>query len=464
VWEIHDQPGPSVSDRPGDGGARRRARFAVVVACGCVAAACWWAAGVGAGVQGPARGDFGTEPLAIGRDGGFVAGDRPVFPVALSNPPPLLGRTPAGESAPAAIARAGVNLVRIGPAWTGWTRQEVEYVLAWNAEAERLGMRTWVRLNTFAATHPHWGGEARLAAVVGELITNQGAEAIGFWQGADEPWSRDIPARSLSFFYCRLTGRGARSACAGKPPLDADHLLVTILAPSGSRADLAPYRRVSDGLGVDVYPVTLANPNPDLHQVGIWTRRIAGINRHHFVWTTLQICSVRSYNRHTGAYVLPSPFQERYMLYDAIINGARGVSFYGGKNPHCWNSLDRRYRWNWTFWRSTLRPLIRQIGSGSALAPALANAASNRVLHTSDPGTEAIRRIAVTPAGRRLWAIAARSRPGVARVTIRGLPAGARWATVAGEGRRVRVLHGTLTDTFRRWQVHVYRIALRSTG
>lgn len=429
----------------------RRVGVVVVVVVVVLVGACLAA---GAGVSAEAA----TAPLAIDQHGGFVVGARPVFPVALSNPPPLLGKTPAGVPAPVAIARAGVSLVRIGPAWTGWTRQELAFVLAWDRVAVRLGLRTWVRLNTFAATHPHWGGAARLAAVVHTLTSSPAAAGIGLWQGADEPWSRDIPAHSLSFFYCRLTGRGRRNACAGRPPLDAQHQLVTILAPSGSPAELAPYRSVSDGLGVDVYPVTLDDSYPDLHQVGIWTRTIAGISRHRFVWTTLQICSVRSYDRHTGAYVLPSAFEERYMLYDAIINGARGISFFGGRNPHCWNALDRRYGWNWTFWNSALEPLIRQIGSHSALAPALANAASNHVLRTSDPGIEAISRAAVAPAGRPLWVIAARTSPGSGEVTITGLPAAARSATVYGEGRRVLLSHGTLSDTFRQWQVHVYRV------
>jgi hypothetical protein len=433
--------------------------LAFLLACACLAAASFRAAGPAAGVDVEA----GAAPLTIDRYGGFVVGRSPVFVVALSNPPPLLATTPAGLPAPIAIERAGVNVVRVGPAWTGWTQQELGYALTWERVAARLGLRMWVRLNTFAATHPHWRGEARLAAVVRALTSSPAVAGIGLWEGADEPWSRDIPAHSLSFFYCRLTGRGKPNACAGKPPLDTHHQLLTILAPSGSVADLAPYRRVSDGLGVDVYPVTLGDTFPDLHQVGVWTRRIARISRHHFVWTTLQICSVRSYNPHTGAYVLPSAAEERYMLYDAIINGARGVSFFGGKNPHCWNALDRRYGWNWTFWNTVLRPLIRQVGSHSALAPALANAASNHVLRTSDPGIEAISRTVVTPVGRQLWVIAARNGPGVGRVTVTGLPASVRSAVVYAEGRRVGLYRGTLTDTFGAWQVHVYRIAPTAT-
>jgi hypothetical protein len=434
--------------------------LALLLACACLAAGVFSGAGFEAGVRVPTVA-AGRPPIGFDRSGGFVVAGRPTFLIALSNPPPLSASTPAGLPGPVEIVRAGVNLVRVGPTWTGWTRRELKHVLAWERTAVRLGVHTWVRLNAFAATRPRWRGDARLATIVHALTRSRFAAGIGLWQGADEPWSRGIPARALAFAYCRLTSRGDPGACAGEPPLDRHHLLVTIVAPSGSPADLAPYSHVTDGLGVDVYPVTLSNLEfPHLHEVGIWTRTIAGITRDHSVWTTLQICSRDAYNKRTGAYVLPSAYQERYMVYDAIINGARGVSFFGGSNPHCWSRIDRRYGWNWTFWNRALDPLIEQIGSHSALGSALDNTASNDTLQISDPGTEAISRIAVAPSGTQLWVIAARSNPGVAHVAISGLPASVKSATVYGERRTARVSDGTLSDTFRQWQVHVYRLQL----
>ena len=51
------------------------------------------------------------------------------------------------------------------------------------------------------------------------------------------------------------------------------------------------------------------------------------------------------------------------MIYDAIINGARGIAFFGGNNWHCWDRRDRAHDWNWTYWDSTLRPLIAELGA-----------------------------------------------------------------------------------------------------
>jgi hypothetical protein len=396
--------------------------------------------------------------------GGFIVGGRPTFLIALSNPPPLSGKSPGGLPGPVEIVRAGVNLVRVGPTWTGWTNRELKYVLAWERTAVLLGVHTWVRLNAFAATQPRWRGDARLTAIVHALTRSPYRAGIGLWQGADEPWSRGISARSLAFFYCRVSSRADPRVCADEPPLDRHHPLVTILAPSGNRAALAPYSDVTDSLGVDVYPVTLTNADaPHLHMVGIWTRTIARITRNHSVWTTLQICSRHAYNKQTSAYVLPSADQERYMVYDAIINGARGISFFGGGNPRCWNRTDRRYGWNWMFWNRALDPLIEQINSHSALGPALNNAASNDVVQTNDPGTEAISRVAVTRSSTQLFVIAARSNSGVEHVTISGLPASVKSAAVYGERRTLQVSDGTLSDTFRQWQVHVYRIPLTAS-
>ena len=433
---------------------------ASLFACACLAASVFGADGLETGVRVlAAAGSRST--VSVNANGAFVIEGRPTFLIALSNPPALGGRTPAGLPGPVAVVRAGVNVVRVGPTWTGWTRRELEHVRAWERAAVHLGIHIWVRLNTFAATQPGWRGDAHLSAIVHELTRGRFAPGIGLWQGADEPWSRGIPARSLAFVYCRVTSRGNRSACAGEPPLDRRHPLVTVLAASGTAAELAPYSDVTDSLGVDVYPVTLKNPDsPELHQVGVWTRTVAGISEHHSVWTTLQICSTHAYDKQTGRYVLPSAYQERYMVYDAIINGARGISFFGGNNPRCWNRIDRRYGWNWTFWTSALAGLIRQIGSHSTLALALDNPGSNDIVPTNDPGTEAVSRIAATPSGTRLWVIAAHSNPGVEHVAISGLPASVRSAAVYGERRTVRVLDGILRDTFRRWQVHVYRMQL----
>jgi hypothetical protein len=278
------------------------------------------------------------------------------------------------------------------------------------------------------------------------------------WKGADEPWWNGFSVSSLQFAYCLGTSRGDPSWCAGETPLDSDHAWVTIEAPRGTAGDLAPYTAVTDTHGVDDYPIGINVADPDLHQVGLWTSTIASITPNKSVWTTLQVCSSGSYSG--GTFVLPTTRQERYMIYDAIINGARSVGFYGGNNPNCWNSSDQALGWNWTFWNTTLKGLVQEIRAGSPLGPVLLNTDSTQVLTPSDSTTEAISRRGATASD--LWVMAARSGSGTAAVTIGGLPAGITSGSVYTEGRSVAVSNGSFTDTFDRWDVHVYHFTVTS--
>jgi hypothetical protein len=181
---------------------------------------------------------------------------------------------------------------------------------------------------------------------------------------------------------------------------------------------------------------------------------MAGITPNHSVWTTLQICASGSTGPN-GTFVLPTRTQERFMIYDAIINGARSLAFYGGNNPDCWSGTDSQYQWSWSFWNSTLRNLVGEVSSISPLAPALVDPGSTTVLSTNDPASEVISRAG--DAGD-LWVIAAHAAATSGSVTISGLPSGVTTADVYTEGRTVGVVGGALTDTFGPWDVHVYHL------
>lgn len=148
------------------------------------------------------------------------------------------------------------------------------------------------------------------------------------------------------------------------------------------------------------------------------------------------------------------------MIYDAIINGARSINFYGGNNPNCWNASDQARQWNWTFWNSVLKELIQEINAVSPLASALVNPETNQVLPASDSTTQAISRLGAT--SNDIWVIAARHGSGLQQVTISGLPSGVTSGTVYTEGRSIPVANGSFTDTFAQWGVHVYHFVAGS--
>jgi hypothetical protein len=249
-------------------------------------------------------------------------------------------------------------------------------------------MATWIKLRELATAQPGTASAAMLKKVVATL---EGDAGFGLWKGYDEPWWSGIQPSQLQYAYCMATSRGSLSWCGPDSPLDSNHVFVTIEAPRGTASDLQPYSAVTDSHGVDIYPVTYGVDNPNLHQVGTWTQTMSSITPNHVVWTTLQICDSGSIpNDGSDGYVLPTRLQERYMIYDAIINGARALAFFGGQVNYCWTSTDSSLGWNWTFWNSVLKSLIQEINAGSPLAPALLNAGSTQTLQSSDATTDVI--------------------------------------------------------------------------
>ena len=384
--------------------------------------------------------------------GTVVLDGRKVFPIVLAKGPERGAKTPDATDALDEVVAAGVNVFKVGPASRPWWPEDKADAVAWNQEAAERGAYTWVNLATLADATPETPvKEARLREVIALLRDDP---ALALWKGADEPWWGPFDPPHLQYAYCVGTSRGNLDWCEGRPWADSGHLWVTIQAPRGEASDLSPYSAVTDIHGVDHYPVTQTNPNPDLHEIGIWTDTIRSLTPNRAVWTTLQVCASGSGDGE--AYVLPSRPQERYMIYDAIINGARSLAFYGGNIYRCWDDRDEALGWNWHFWDDVLEELVRELNAVSPIAPALVNPETTQVLATSDPETQAISRVGATSDD--LWVIAARhgADPSPRPVMISGLPAWAANAAVYTESRSVTAGAGSLTDEFARWGVHVY--------
>jgi hypothetical protein len=380
---------------------------------------------------------------------------QPTFPIVLSNGPPLGSETPWGTNGLAETASAGVNVFRTGPAGRQiWTTSDLNSALAWDRAAAALHVYTWPNLGGYSQALPGSLQDAELAQVVNTLTDDPSGNAIAFWKGRDEPWWAGTAASALQFAYCRVTSRGDPSWCNGEAPLDPDRLWVTIEAARGTAADLAPYSSVTDVHGVDSYPLTFRHPLPNLQVVGKWTATVASITPMQPVWTTIQICASGSWDRTTGLFVLPTYQEERYMAYDAILNGAKALNFYGGDNTHCFSGSDATYGWNWTFWQGILQPLVQQLSASSPLAPALVNTAGSRRVTTGGSGTETMLRQGTSVDD--LWLIAARNGVGMRTVTFKGLPRWVHRGSVYTEDRTVTAKAGSFSDRFARWDVHVY--------
>jgi len=412
----------------------------VAVAAACVVA------GVVAGAARSATTTF-DRSRTIRFDG------RPTYPIVLSPGPPLGSSTPWGTNGLAETAAAGVNMYRTGVGGT-WSDDDINTALAWDRAAAALHVYTWPNLGGYSQALPGSPQDAALANVVDTLTNDPSGRAIAMWKGRDEPWWSNIAPDALQFAYCRVTSRGDPSWCDGEVPLDPSQLWVTIEAPKGTIADIAPYSSVTDIHGVDIYPITIGNYAPNLQRVGKWTASLVAATPLAPVWTTIQICASGSYDKTTGEFVLPTLQQERYMAYDAILNGAKALTFYGGSNAACFSGSDSQYGWNWSFWQSVLKPLVQQLSASSNIAPALVNGARTLTVTTGGTGMETALRQGTSVDD--LWLIAARNGPGTRNVTFKGLPPWVHRGSVYTENRTIIASNGSFRDRFSQWDVHVY--------
>jgi hypothetical protein len=142
------------------------------------------------------------------------------------------------------------------------------------------------------------------------------------------------------------------------------------------------------------------------------------------------------------------------MAYDAILNGAKALTFFGGNNVNCFSGSDATYGWSWSFWQSVLEPVVKQLSASSAIAPALVNAARTPHVTTAGSGTETMVREGTSVDD--LWLIAARKGVGMRTVKFKGLPRWAHRGSVYTENRSITASTGSFSDRFAQWDVHVY--------
>src|SRR5947209_3728317 len=333
--------------------------------------------------------------VAIDSTGCIVIDGQKVFPIGLSEAPPLGGKTRDGRDAWAEVASAGANFVRSG--FREWSLAQIDSQIA--TERGRMdaaaahGMYCWPRLGNAGDLPTATGGqpsvpEQLLVRIANGLKTHP---ALGAYKGVDEPaWGGVAPA-------------GLTRARTKLRTIDPDHPVVITQAPLGSVASLVPYRPAFDITGADIYPVAYPPgqhsdlPNKDISVVGDVTKKMVDAAGGKPVWMTLQIAwSGITPNQQRPGLVprFPALQEERFMAYQAIVDGARGLVFFGGQLTQVMRPRDAQLGWNWTFWELVLRPLLVELASPSVrpalIAPTVAGvqaSAADVELTARDDGT-----------------------------------------------------------------------------
>jgi hypothetical protein len=406
--------------------------------------------------------------------GSLVIDGAKVFPIGLSEAPQPDGQTHDGRNAWDEVSSAGVNFVRSG--MREWRLQQVEAQIA--AERARMdaaaahGMYVWPRLGNAGNLPAAQGSieEQLLVRIANGLKSHAG---LGAYKGVDEPaWGR-VPAAGLARARTKLR------------TVDPDHPVVITQAPRGSVKSLTSYRPAFDITGADIYPVAYPTgrhsdlPNRDISVVGDVTKKMVGAAGTKPVWMTLQIAwSGVTPNRQRPELVprFPTLQEERFMAYQAIVSGARGLIFFGGQLTQVMRPRDAQLGWNWTFWDQVLRPLVVELTSPSVL-PALTAPVAKPAIRATAADVE----VTARRSGSVLHVIAVRRGGTTSRVTFNGLPRKLNGAPLTAgqvmfeyiqdplppplqpdkqQFRFVTVRNGSFKDWFGPHDVHVYRFNL----
>jgi hypothetical protein len=398
--------------------------------------------------------------VAVDRStGALVVEGRKVFPLVLSNGPPLGAKAPDGGDAFAEVAAGGASFIRVGR--PNWSLESIDEQIAAEREvldaAAEHGLHCWLQLGNVPDLPASALSSNRrlLTNIVGQLKDHP---ALGAWKGIDEPANPNRPAR--------VPVAGLVRAYRTLRASDPNHPVVITQAPIGTAAQLAPYRPAFDITGADIYPVSYppgkhaGGGKRDIGIVGDITRKMIRAAGSKPIWMTLQIAwsGVIATEQHPANVPrFPTLSQERFMAYQAIVNGARGLAFFGGHLVQIARPADAQAGWNWTFWERVLRPLLEELTSDS-VAPALVAPTAHSRVKASAADVELVTR----EADGFLYVIAVRRGSATSRVAFSGLPAGLTGGEVLFEYddqafRTVSVADGRFRDWFGQHDARVYR-------
>jgi hypothetical protein len=384
--------------------------------------------------------------VSINSDNVLVINGRKVFPIGFTLGPLPDAKTPNGKSGLRELADAGGTFIRTGALRRNWDESTLVTEQKWEDAAAQCGLYCWVNLRDLAAIDAHDAKkEALLRQVIGRFKNHPG---LFVWKGLDEPeWGKaKIPPMLRARDIIR--------------EMDTNHPIAILQAPRGTVQTLLPYAPTGDITGADIYPISYPPgkdsllTNKEISMVGDYTRKMMDVSEGKMpVWMVLQIAWSGVVN--PGATLrFPTFPEERFMTYQAIINGARGLVYFGGNVKNAMSPEDAALGWNWTFWNRVLRPVIEEVGDHSPLEPALVAPESKLPIKVSNgPGIE----YCVREAGSDLYILACKREGATLEVQFEGLPLSSGEGELMYESpRTVNVKHGKFTDWFGPFEVHVY--------
>jgi hypothetical protein len=389
--------------------------------------------------------------VRIGPDNVFVVDGKPAFPIGFTLAPPAGGKTPGGGDAYAELKSNGTVFHRCGPKpgeWGAKAEAELDHILARSAATGLLAAISIPDLQAIPADDTEKAKELR------RVVTKYAGHAgLGFWKGTDEPQWGKVPVALCRKFYEMVH------------QIDRRHPVWITQAPRGALEELKEYDPTYDVGAIDIYPVGYPPglhshlPNKNVSVVGDyanWMKEITAGKKP--FWMVLQICW-SGVARPGKTLRFPTFAEERYMAYQAIINGARGLVFFGGDVQAGLNRRDAALGWNWTFYYKILKPVLDELNPAGPLFPALLAPESKLPVKLEGISPSDLE-FCIREAGGHVFLMAAKREGATVEARFSGLPFDQTTGDVLyEEPRQVSVSKGSFTDWFGPNEVHIYRFS-----
>lgn len=228
-------------------------------------------------------------------------------------------------------------------------------LLVWEGPDEILWNQWWVPLETVRAELRTMRGLASARADLAELATRaQGCLERGlytgfqkareeFWRKAGQPCPNPDARVDEAPDRVRTVGNGITAGLRHVKRLDPNHVVWLNHAPRNSLENLRLFNQEADMAGCDIYPAP-ANlevghsdlTDMSLSSVGAYTRRMreaapgraCAMVLQGFGWRDLRE-TVTDHQTAVGIGRRPTFAESRFMAYDAILNGANAVLYWG---------------------------------------------------------------------------------------------------------------------------------------
>lgn len=303
------------------------------------------------------------------------------------------------------------------------------------SEAEALGVDFFIGAPRGTQVRPL--DDAALAARLQATVDCVGVSPRYRGWMIDEPELTGYDAALLARFVGILRG------------IDPRHRVWVNFPPFATDEQVRSLGAMADILGFDIYPVREGDgsvlPNLALTEVGALTQKARDLAPPAAeVWMILQAFGYSDLPNEGGHGRRPTPQELRFMVYDALLHGARGITFFGSHQLRNLIPLDE------PVWDDGVRRATRELGQIGS------------VTHRSEPvegvsGDPAALVVAGFRAGEEEIVIAANGTDAPVAGTIR-------WDTAIADAyeifdqRRPDVATYTVRDDFDPYGVHVYRI------